>query len=102
MQRGHRHWITAVAVLLSSLPPAAASAQQAAAARPTRVIYLARDWLFIDAGWGEGLRQGSEVEVVRRGRTIAVLRVESVGDGRASCAIVSLRGVLVSSSARSR
>lgn len=84
-----------MAVLLSSPAPAAASAQQAAAARPTRVIYLARDWLFIDAGWGEGLRQGSEVEVVRRGRTIAVLRVESVGDGRASCAIVSLRGVLV-------
>ena len=95
MLRAHKRWITAWAVLLSSVAPAAAPAQQAAAARTARVIYLARDWLFIDAGWGQGLRQGSEVEVVRRGRTIAVLRVESVGDGRASCAIVTLRGVLV-------
>ena len=77
------------------LAPAAASAQQTAPARTASVIYLSRDWLFINAGWAEGLRQGSEVEVVRRGRTIAVLRVESVGDRRASCAIVSLRGALM-------
>ena len=81
--------------LLTLLAPAAIAAQQAAPARTASVIYLARDWLFIDAGWGEGLRQGSELEVVRRGRTIAVLRVESVGDRRASCVIASLRGALM-------
>ncbi|HEV2671993.1 MAG TPA: hypothetical protein VGU74_12945, partial [Gemmatimonadales bacterium] len=75
--------------------PGPAPAQQAAPARTANVIYLARDWLFINAGWGEGLRQGSEVEVVRRGRTIAVLRVESVGDHRASCVIANLRGALM-------
>jgi len=83
--------------VLSLLVPAAGAAQQATAgaARTTAsIIYLARDWLFIDAGWAEGLRQGSEVEVVRRGRTIAVLRVESVGDRRSSCAIAHLQGVL--------
>ena len=40
-----------------------AVAQQRAPARTANVIYLGRDWLFIDAGWGEGLRQGSEVVV---------------------------------------
>ncbi len=77
------------ALLLGLLTPSLAEAQQGDATRFAKVIYLGRDWLFIDAGWGEGLRQGVEVEVVRRGRTVAVLRVESVGDRRASCAVVS-------------
>ena len=76
-------------VLLGVLLPAAAGAQQGDATRIAKVIYLGGDWLFINAGWGEGLRQGTEVEVVRRGRTVAVLRVESVGEGRASLAVVS-------------
>ncbi|MGE5802793.1 MAG: hypothetical protein ACM358_11090 [Gemmatimonadota bacterium] len=75
--------------MLGLLAPAAAGAQELPPARTVTVVYLTRDWLFINAGWGEGLRQGSEVEVVRRGRTVAVLRVESVGDRRASCVIVS-------------
>jgi len=76
-------------VLLGVLLPAAARAQQGDATRFAKVIYVGRDWLFINAGWAEGLRQGIEVEVVRRGRTVAVLRVESVGDGRASVVVVS-------------
>jgi len=76
-------------VFLGLLVTAPAVAQQVDPTRTASVIYLGRDWLFIDAGWVEGLRQGSEVEVVRRGRTIAVLRVESVGEHRASCAVES-------------
>jgi hypothetical protein len=53
------------------------------------VTYLGRDWLFIDAGSEDGLRQGSEVEVVRHDRTVAVLRVESLGSHQANCSVVS-------------
>jgi hypothetical protein len=37
----------------------------------------------------DGLRRGSEVEIVRRDRIVAVLRVESLGDHQANCAVVS-------------
>ena len=71
------------------LVPAAAMAQQVAATRFAAVTFLGGGWLFIDAGTMEGLRQGSEADVVRRGRTVAVLRVESLGDHQASCTLVS-------------
>lgn len=78
-------------VLLVLLMPAAvgAVAQQAISTRIASVTYLGLGWLFIDAGTAEGLREGSEVEVIRRGRTVAVLRVESLGDHQASCSVVS-------------
>ena len=82
-------------LVLSLLAPALAAGQEAAPTRTANVTYLTQDWLFIDAGWGEGLRRGSEVEVVRHGRTIALLRVETVGDRRASCTILSRQGVLM-------
>ena len=81
--------------ILLSLLAAPAAAQESAPASTARVVYLTRDWLFIDAGWGEGLRRGSEIEVVRGDRTIAVLRVETVGDRRASCSILNRQGVLM-------
>ena len=77
------------AVLLRLVMPAGAVAQQVGPTRTARVSYLGSGWLFIDAGSVEGLRQGSRAEVVRRGRTIAVLRVESLGDHQASCTVVS-------------
>ena len=77
------------AVLLGLLVPTAAGAQQVAPTRIASVTYLGMGWLFLDAGSAEGLRQGSEAEVVRRGRTIAVLRVESLGDHQASCSVVT-------------
>ncbi len=76
-------------VLLGLLVPAAAGAQQVAPTRIASVTYLGMGWLFIDAGTAEGLRQGTEAEVVRRGRTVAVLRVESLGDHQASCTVVT-------------
>ncbi len=76
-------------VLLGLLVPAPAVAQQVGPTRTASVTYLGRDWLFIDAGWAQGLRRGAEVEIVRRRRTVAVLRVESVGDHQASCVVVS-------------
>src|SRR6267378_550032 len=76
-------------VLLGLLLPAAAVAQGVGPTGTASVTYLGRDWLFIDAGSAEGLRQGSEAEVVRRGRGIAVLRVESLGDHQANCAVLS-------------
>ncbi|HEV2752136.1 MAG TPA: hypothetical protein VGV12_16555 [Gemmatimonadales bacterium] len=76
-------------LLICLLVPAAAVAQQVAATRIASVTFLGGGWLFIDAGTMEGLRQGSEADVVRRGRTVAVLRVESLGDHQASCTLVS-------------
>ncbi|HET7295852.1 MAG TPA: hypothetical protein VFI66_01845, partial [Gemmatimonadales bacterium] len=76
-------------LLLGLLLPAAALAQQVGQTRTARVTFLGGGWLFIDAGLAEGLRQESEAEVVRRGRTVAVLRVESLGDHQASCSVVS-------------
>lgn len=76
-------------LLVGLLAPIPAAAQQGDATRIAKVIYLGRDWVFIDAGWVEGLRQGFEMEVVRRGRIVAVLRVESVGDHRASGVVVN-------------
>lgn len=85
LMAGARLW----AVLLGVLVPGAAAAQQAAPTGIASVTYLGRDWLFIDAGSAEGLQQGSEAEIVRRGRTVAVLRVESLGDHQANCAVLS-------------
>jgi hypothetical protein len=76
-------------VLLGLLVPAVAVAQQPVPTRIASVTYLGMGWLFIDAGTAEGLRQGTEAEVVRRGRTVAVLRVESLGDHQASCSVVT-------------
>jgi hypothetical protein len=83
--RGAFRWT----VLLGLLVPAAAMAQNVGSRRTASVTYLGRDWLFIDAGWVEGLREGSEVDVVRRGRVVAMLRVESLADHQANCAVVS-------------
>jgi hypothetical protein len=76
-------------VLVALLVPAVALGQQVRPTRTASVTYLGPDWLFIDAGSAEGLRQGSKVEVVRRGRIIAVLRVESLDVHQANCAVVS-------------
>jgi len=75
-------------VLLGLVVTPAAVAQQPAATRTARVTYLSSSGLFIDAGSVEGLRVGHQVEVVRRGRAVAVLRVESLGEHQASCVVV--------------
>ncbi len=82
-------------LLLGLLVPATAVAQRVGPTRTASVIYLGRDWLFIDAGSAEGLRQGSEAEIVRRGRTVAVLRVESLGDHQSNCAVLSREVLLM-------
>lgn len=75
-------------VLGLALAPIAV-AQQANPSRTARVTYLSgAGGLFIDAGSADGLRQGSQAQVVRRGRVVAVLRVESLGERQASCVVV--------------
>jgi hypothetical protein len=77
------------AVLVTAPLLAAAQAHRLGFTGVASITYLGRDWLFIDAGSAEGLRQGSEAEIVRRGRPVALLRVESLGDHQANCSVVS-------------
>lgn len=81
---GPARWLVALGVLLA--PPL--TAQQAEPARTAHVTYLSQGWVFIDAGSADGLRRGGRVDIVRRGRIVAVLRVESLGAHQASCTVV--------------
>jgi hypothetical protein len=81
-------------MLLGLLPglllgPGGAAAQRGASSGTARVTYLNSGWVFIDAGSADGLRRGGRVDIVRRGRTVVVLQVESLGAHQASCVVVS-------------
>jgi len=59
-----------------------------------RVTYLTPATAYIDAGRQDGLREGDQVEVVREGLVIAVLKVNYVSAERSACTIVSRTGEL--------
>src|ERR1700757_2599599 len=80
---------SALVLLLIAAAVDGAVAQQTASTRIASVTFLGMGWLFIDAGTADGLRQGSEAEVVRPGRPGAVLGVEALGVHQASCPVVS-------------
>jgi hypothetical protein len=88
-QKRHRALTLAAALVLGTPVAALAQAHRLGYTAAASITYLGRDWLFIDAGSAEGLRQGSEAEIVRRGRTVALLRVESLSEHQANCAVVS-------------
>lgn len=75
--------------------PAAAQAttpaSQAPATSPpvawSRISYLSGPSVYVDAGTKDGLREGSRLEVVRSGATIADLVVAFVSSSRASCTV---------------
>ena len=54
-----------------------------------RVTYLTSTTAYVDAGRDDGLHPGNKVEVIRAGKTIAVLRVTDVSSHRAACVIES-------------
>src|ERR1700758_931778 len=89
MSRELRRGALLVLLMTATVGGGWAVAQQTPSTRIASVTFLGLGWLFIDAGTADGLRQGSEAEVVRRGRTVAVLRIESLGDHQASCSLVS-------------
>jgi hypothetical protein len=71
------------------------TAQESAAVRFARITYLTPRSAYLDAGRVEGLREGAQVEVVRGGTTIAVLKVTFLASHRSSCEIVSSTSALV-------
>ena len=77
------------------------TAGAAAQARTARVTYLTTELVFVDAGRLDGLGDSSQVEVVRGGATVAVLRVAFLASHQASCRVVSsATQIVVGDSAR--
>ena len=59
------------------------------ATRTARVTFLTTSSVYISAGKAEGLAEGSRVDVVRAGRSVAELRVAFLSTHQASCQVVS-------------
>jgi hypothetical protein len=84
--QGGRRWTLAIVLLL--LAPAARG-QQGGAYRFARVIAYSGGAVTLDAGSGDGVRQWTRLEIVRAGRAVAVLKVSTLGEHQATCAITS-------------
>lgn len=94
-----RHALRAAGLVL--VVTAFGTAGAAAQARTARVTYLTTELVFVDAGRLDGLGDSSQVEVVRGGATIAVLRVAFLASHQASCRVVSATTpIVVGDSAR--
>ena len=76
--------------------PQSAAAQQAAAGRPrmARVTFLTTVSVYIDAGTSEGLAEGSRVDVLHGGTSVAELRVAFISSHQSSCQVVSKTATL--------
>lgn len=65
-----------------------AIAQDSTAVRTAHITYLTGTTAYIDAGTQDGLREGSQVQVIRREGVVADLVVANVSPRRAACTIV--------------
>lgn len=75
-----------IALLLLSLAPAAGQ-EAAAGSAKSRVTYVTGSSIYVDAGRDAGLVEGDRLEVVRDGRTVAILVVVYLSSQRVSCAL---------------
>ncbi|HET9709522.1 MAG TPA: hypothetical protein VFP39_14585 [Gemmatimonadales bacterium] len=84
---------TAAPMPASAATPAGASpaAQPPASGKPrmARVTFLTTVSVYIDAGISEGLAEGSRVDVLHGGTSVAELKVAFVSTHQASCQVVS-------------
>ncbi|MBP7149514.1 MAG: hypothetical protein KBD01_18455 [Acidobacteria bacterium] len=71
----------ACAVLLAGLALALGAGEA-----EVRVSFVTGSSVYVDAGSEDGLRAGDELQVVRDGQVVAVLRVKFVSSHRAACA----------------
>ena len=71
------------------VPPPVTRAASTDTVRWATVTYLAGRSVYISAGRDDGLREGAELDVVRRGTTAGRLRVTVLSSRRASCEIVA-------------
>ncbi|HYD52899.1 MAG TPA: hypothetical protein VEA99_09740, partial [Gemmatimonadaceae bacterium] len=90
--RRARWWVAAALLALAGVaegqrgtPPSSTAFDSASW---TRVTYVAGRSVYVGAGSARGVREGSALEVVRRGLAVAQLRVTAVSSTRASCEIV--------------
>jgi hypothetical protein len=85
-------------------PPSSATAAVAAGgpgARTARVTFITTSSAYVSAGKLDGLIEGSRVDVVRRGRPVAELKVAFLSTHQAACQIVSMvDSVIVGDTAR--
>lgn len=74
-----------------SVAPQSAPVERATAGRPrtARVTFLTTASVYIDAGKSEGLEEGSRVDVLHGGTSVAELKVAFVSTHQASCQVVS-------------
>ena len=78
---------SAAAPAIAQQPAARVSAVGADSVRWARVTYLAGGSVYVSAGRDDGLEVDSPLDVVRRGVSVATLRVVVVSSHRASCEI---------------
>jgi hypothetical protein len=92
------------AALLTTLALALAApahAQDTTATKVAHVTYLAGPSVYLDAGRLDGLRDGTNVDIIRGGASVAVLKVDFLASHQASCEIVSTTvAIVVGDSAR--
>jgi hypothetical protein len=97
---------TAPAAVQAPPPTSGAPAPQTVApigpgARTARVTFTTTSSAYVSAGKLDGLVEGSRVDVIRRGRSVAELKVSFVSTHQAACQIVSMvDSVVVGDSAR--
>jgi hypothetical protein len=70
-------------------PPTTPAAPPAGQAAMARVTFLTTSSVYVSAGKEEGLVQGSRVDVLRGGRSVAQLSVAFLSTHQASCRLVS-------------
>ncbi len=93
----------APALRVDSLPPAVTPSRPVAPATTpvrgqglvARVTFVTTSSAYVSAGKAEGLAEGSRVDVVRRGRPVAELRVAYVSTHQSACRIVSMADSVV-------
>ena len=83
------------AVAQGGVVPARTQAAGADSIRWATVTYLAGGSVYVNAGRDDGIRDGAQLEVVRRGAVIARLRVAVVSSRRVSGAIVAAEDSLL-------
>lgn len=88
-------WCVAMCVLLpatavAQTPPVTTAPARPSPVRTALVTFVTTSSAYINAGKAEGLAMDGRVDVVRRGRSVAELKVTFLSTHQASCRIVSV------------
>lgn len=82
-------------VAAAPVPARSAPAPVGSSARGAQVTFVSSSSAYVNAGKAEGLAEGSRVDVVRRGRSVAELKVSFLSTHQAACQIVSVTDSVV-------